>query len=213
MAQAVKDGALQNDIKLHAVDTWLGDDHTGRYKDEVYDSVNSIAQRYYKDINITLHRKTFDEALFLFRDKEIDVLHIDGYHTYEAAKHDFDTWLPKMKAGGTVLFHDVAEHKKDFGVHILWLELLAQKEKYEGFRFYQSHGLGVLFLKNGTNLISRDLQENAQFLVDYYYDVGSIRKNRVEIKVAQLAADSPKRCVARFRETVKTINKKLKLSW
>jgi predicted O-methyltransferase YrrM len=67
-----------------------------------------------------LLRTSFDDALVQFRDGTIDLLHIDGLHTYEAASHDFRTWLPKVKPGGIVLLHDIAVRHADFGIWLLW---------------------------------------------------------------------------------------------
>jgi len=36
----------------------------------------------------------------------IDVLLIDGDHSYEATREDFESWSPFVRDGGTILFHD-----------------------------------------------------------------------------------------------------------
>lgn len=40
---------------------------------------------------------------------EIDVIFIDGDHTYEGCKADIDAWFPLMSADGVMLFHDADE--------------------------------------------------------------------------------------------------------
>ncbi|MBG9732673.1 hypothetical protein ABD86_04640 [Paenibacillus alvei] len=55
-----------------------------------------------------LIKSTFDEALQNFEDDSIHLLHIDGFHEYEAIHHDYHTWLPKVAENGIVLFHDIS---------------------------------------------------------------------------------------------------------
>ena len=129
-----------------AVDTWRGDDHTGSYSEEVFASLNDFIGGSYAGF-ATLLRMTFDEALDLFEPGTIDLLHIDGLHTYEAVKHDFDTWLPKMSDRGIVLFHDTTITYGTFGVWRLWAEL---QQRYPSFSFEHSAGLGVLLV--GANV-------------------------------------------------------------
>lgn len=38
----------------------------------------------------------------------IDLLFIDGDHTYEGVMRDIAAWLPHVRAGGTIIFHDAA---------------------------------------------------------------------------------------------------------
>ena len=65
----------------------------------------------------------FDEALGHFTDGSLDLVHIDGYHTYEAVSGDFEKWYPKVKPGGIVIFHDIAARLLDFGAWRFWSEV------------------------------------------------------------------------------------------
>jgi Methyltransferase domain len=150
--QAVKDYDLKT--QCIAVDTWIGDGHTGEYAEDVYDVVNNISRTYFPKNNIRLLRSTFIEALASVSDGSVDLLHIDGYHTYEAVSEDFSSWFPKLAENGIVLFHDVSD-TCDYGSVRYWKELCSQ---YPGFTFQHSWGLGVLFPKGDFWL--KQMEEN-----------------------------------------------------
>ena len=125
-----------------AVDHWHGDDHSGHYEDRIFQDLRGYIRRIYGD-EPNLLRMSFDEAQSRFANGSIDLLHIDGLHTYDAVKHDFVNWLPKMSDRGIVVLHDTNVREKDFGVHRLYEEL---SESYPTFEFLHSHGLGVVYV-------------------------------------------------------------------
>lgn len=164
--QAVKETGLA--AKCYAVDTWLGDKHTGYYYEDVYKSVVKHREENYPDFSVLL-RMTFDEALNRFENGSIDLLHIDGLHTYEGVKQDFEGWAPKLSAKGVVLFHDTQIKMKDFGVWKFWEEV---SKKYPSFEFVHCCGLGVL-------AVGKDVPAE---VLRFMEDKNEIEKNRLFFK-------------------------------
>ena len=122
--------------KAYGVDTWTGDEHAGFYDAGIWKMVQGVNRQY---PNSALLRMPFDQAVGAV--DEISLLHIDGLHTYEAVKHDFETWEPKVR--DVVLLHDICvPENPDFGVWKLWEEI---KSGNEGvcFEFHHCHGLAV----------------------------------------------------------------------
>jgi len=132
--------AFSPDTFIYAIDTWEGDSHASFYEQDVFDQVAQHWQRHHR-LRSQLIRSTFDDALNYFEDGSIDLLHIDGLHTYEAVLHDYQTWLPKLKPNSLVLFHDINVRERNFGVWRLWQELKASHPTHE---VSNGHGLGLL---------------------------------------------------------------------
>ena len=96
--------------RCFAVDTWVGDKQAGYYGDEVLEQLRSKHDPQYSGFS-TLIRSTFDDALVQFPEGSVDLLHIDGLHTYEAVRHDLEIWKSKLSDRGIVLFHDISVHE------------------------------------------------------------------------------------------------------
>lgn len=141
---------IENDIDglCYAVDTWEGDEHTDKYDNSIFQDVNQHAREHYRGVSYLL-RMLFNDALNNFADESIDLLHIDGLHTYEAVSEDFTNWYPKVKPGGIILFHDIQARIKDFGAWKFWEETAP---KYPSFTFKHGFGLGVLRKPGGPEL-------------------------------------------------------------
>jgi hypothetical protein len=168
--QAVQE--LELDTKCYAVDTWTGDKQSGLYGPEVLADLRAHHDPLYGSFS-RLVESTFDEALKGFADGSVDLLHIDGLHTYDAVKHDFESWVPKLSDRGVVVLHDINARRKDYGVWQLWEEL---RDRYPHLELHHAHGLGVLAVGGSQPDEFRELLDtpsrDIQPLRDLFYALG-----------------------------------------
>jgi len=74
-----------------------------------------------KDSHLKSTRKTIENLL---RHKPIDLLFIDGDHSYKGVKRDWELYSPLVKKGGLVIFHDINRHQiKQCQVEKFWQEI------------------------------------------------------------------------------------------
>ncbi len=125
-------------VRCYGVDSWRGDIQTGELDPKVQAEAEMYNCRYSSFSE--LKAMFFVEALKDFPDGSIDLLHIDGTHTYADVKTDFESWLPKLSPKGIILFHDVVLRDHGFGVWKLWDEITRE---HDSFLFEFGCGLGV----------------------------------------------------------------------
>jgi hypothetical protein len=143
---------LQLNAQAFAVDTWKGDIHMDP-EAGVLEDLQAYHNPRFSGFS-TLLQMTFDEAREKIENRSIDLLHIDGTHTYEAVKHDFDNWKGALSSRSVVLFHDTCVRRDNYGVWRLWNELSAN---HPSFEFRHSFGLGVLGVGEDLPLTLRNL--------------------------------------------------------
>ena len=141
------------ETKCHGVDLWEGDIHMGKFDEELFQEISDYIVVNYAGIG-HLIRKDFNVAANDFDDRSIDLLHLDGTHTFEAVSNDFNTWLPKLSDRSVVLFHDINVNVENtgpasqrFGVRQFFDSV---KVQYPHFEFLHCWGLGVLVVGKST---------------------------------------------------------------
>ncbi|MEA2056535.1 MAG: class I SAM-dependent methyltransferase [Patescibacteria group bacterium] len=99
---------------------------------------------FHLDKYLKLHVMKSDEFAKKFPEKKFEYIYIDGDHSYEGVKADFEAFWPKLTEGGLILFHDIAmkglHHGKEFGVWKLWQEL-SDKNQFSFINGYESLGI------------------------------------------------------------------------
>ncbi len=94
--------------------------------------------------------KTVSRISAIIAGKKLDLLFIDGDHSYGGVKNDFEMYSPFVRSGGLVAFHDVAgiPSRGTSGVSNFWDEVKVSYQSTEIIhqRGPKSMGIGLLRL-------------------------------------------------------------------
>lgn len=123
---------------VYGIDSFEGDPCSGPRDFNTYWNVLSKREELNLNENITIIKEYFDVVAKVWN-KPIDILHIDGNHSYESVKNDFMIWCKFMTDTGVILMHDTCVHESGFGVDKFFEEIPFPK-----ITFTHTHGLGVV---------------------------------------------------------------------
>ncbi len=98
---------------------------------------------------------TLEKVKKLLNYEKIDFLFIDGDHSYEGVKRDYELYSPLVRDEGLIVFHDIKTVRENIGVPRFWKEI---KEDYTKeniteitYSDFGPIGAGIGVLKHKSN--------------------------------------------------------------
>ena len=82
---------------------------------------------------------TSREAATQIPDRSLDLVFLDGDHSYASTAEDIAQWLPKLRPGGVLCGHDCEGPLSDFDAESLYAARNEDFIHLEGFRFAGVH--------------------------------------------------------------------------
>jgi predicted O-methyltransferase YrrM len=113
------------------------------WKIPVYQAFAKENQKLYLLRKDSHKQETLEEVKKILNGNQLDFLFIDGDHSYEGVKKDFEMYSPLVRKGGIIAFHDCLLNNDDFasgGVKRFWdnikreyrfKEIIQEKENKE----------------------------------------------------------------------------------
>ena len=94
---------------------------------------------------------TLQKVKKILKDRKVDLLFIDGDHSYQGVKKDFKMSSPLVKLGALICLHDIipGEYNKVGGVPEFWKEIRENYETREIVedRHQEGYGIGIVFMR------------------------------------------------------------------
>jgi predicted O-methyltransferase YrrM len=101
---------------------------------------------------------TLERVRALLHGHPLDLLFIDGDHSYDGVRYDFMNYSPLVRPGGLIVLHDIiADHGARYGkpttsytggVPVFWKEIKAQRRTSELIENPEQDGFGIGIVAN-----------------------------------------------------------------
>jgi predicted O-methyltransferase YrrM len=135
--------AADEKAKIMSIDLPGGDFGGGypRCRIPFYQSFGRAEQRIYLLLGDSHSSQAKDRVLQFFGKQQIDFLFIDGDHTYQGVRNDYELYGSLVRSGGIIALHDILPRQDDpkNEVFRLWNLL---KRRFETIEFLAPEGAG-----------------------------------------------------------------------
>lgn len=142
----------REDAKIISIDLPGGSFGGGysRWRIPLYRSFTREGQKLYLLRRDSHSIETLDIVKKILDKDRLDMLFIDGDHSYEGVKKDFEMYSPLVREGGIIAFHDIVPHPPETGCEVsrLWDEIKNKYKYLEIVRDWNQKwaGIGVLYV-------------------------------------------------------------------
>jgi predicted O-methyltransferase YrrM len=144
----------QDDATIISIDLPEGPFGGGyqEWKMPIYQAFAKETQKLYLLRKDSHRQETLEEVKKILNGKELDFLFIDGDHSYEGVKKDFEMYSPLVRKGGTIVFYDVAKQPEFTKCYVydFWKEIkktMNTKEIINGKNDIGiNYGIGIVFV-------------------------------------------------------------------
>ncbi|GBD34509.1 hypothetical protein HRbin35_00234 [bacterium HR35] len=143
----------RNDATIISIDLPEGPFGGGypEWKILIYQAFKKENQKLYLLREDSHKQETLEKVKQILGNNQLDFLFIDGDHSYEGVKKDFEMYSPLVKKRGIIAFHDIAKHPIDSEcfVDVFWKEIKNNFKNREIIKNPKQNwaGIGVLFFK------------------------------------------------------------------
>jgi predicted O-methyltransferase YrrM len=100
------------DIKLYCVDPYIQYDNDANGQKDKLIKNKQLAQKCFSDDRCVHIEKLSSEAVNCFDDNVLDLVFIDGNHSYEYVFEDIKLWWKKIRSGGVLSGHDYCKNHR-----------------------------------------------------------------------------------------------------